>query len=1662
MSNRFINSEIYSEECLENIDSLQMCVFPHNYINKGAVVDVLTSDTYDGDIPKSNALFDTKMGANDEQFICPIDERDTYTCPGYFGKLELALPLFNLNYIEYVEKLLKCICFRCSNILIDKTNPVILRQLNGLTRLNRLNKIVKMLKKKAKKCIHNNGCFVTQPTKYVKKTIDKIQEKDHIVKIVGIFDQSAFKNPNLSNEHVFTPESCYRIFKKITDEDVEFLGFSKENSRPEWFIIKNMPIPPPSMRPSIRQNNNQRSEDDLTYIISNIVKQNSQLRQKLVNASRKDASIYYGLLQYYSATFMNNEISGVAPIAQRTSMRPLKSLTQRLKAKEGRMRWNIQGKRVDFSARTVISVDPNIDIDEWGVPIKIAMNLTYPEIADKYNINRLYKAIRNGPDKYPGANSLSKCKFDDLGNKEIIEYRLSSIDLNNIKIDYGDIVNRHLIDGDICLFNRQPSLHRMSMLAHKIKVMPNNTFKLNISVTNPYNADFDGDEMNMHVPQSIMCTEELKRIALVSNNIISPGNSRPIVIIVQDTVIGSYLFTNKEEGTKINKRDLYNLMMFDNKYNGKLPTPEISENGKEYWSGNQVFSLILPDISINTKNISVKRGIIKKGLVDDSSLSSNSKGFIHQIYNAYGTKKCKNFLNDAQNLITKFLTYKSFSIGYGDCLLPKENINMKNKIIKDELDEIKKLFNKAQDGIYKPELDKSLIRDAIENDILSHLDKIMEKLNSNIMSNLEKSGTNNFFKAVSSGSKGKDTNIGQIMCCVGQQRIWGTRIGNGYSDRALPHFGRFDISPHALGFVSNSFSNGLDPAENYFSAVGGRIGVIDTAVKTADTGYVSRKLIKATEDLMVNYDGTVRNSTDCVLQFEYGSDKYDTMKLEKIKNKFMTFDNNQMERFYKYDEIDNNEYWEEFMTDEAVNELINTPGYKQLLIDEFNNLFKMRDTIRQKYYSNISFKEDAYCYLPVNLDRLITIVKDKSDINNNCVSDMTPLYIIEKVNNLMEDICKYTSDKNEGSLELHKSMYMCYLNSKKILCHYHLNKVTFDFLLANIKKKIYSSMINPGEMVGIIASQTLGEQSTQLTLNTFHLSGVGSAAKVITQGMPRLNEIMRLSDNMKNKAMEIYLKDEYKKDIEKIAPKFKYTQLKDIIYKTEILYEDDEDILDSEDNEYIKLFNEYADLFDLNKSSECESNWSLRITFDKISLISNNITISTIHEIIKQKGNSGEIQCSFNDDNASNIILRIGIKNKSDESSIDFIKEIEKSLGEMTIKGIKDIYSVYKGSSAHILKYKLDGSCSEEKDSVLYTEGSNLQKVLENDYVDTTKTITNNILEIYEIFGVEAARNHIILELSQIYENKPNPKHVQIISDLITYRGNLTKLNRNGINRKDDSGIISKASFEEIMNIFSKSAAFGEIDNMKGVSANVMAGQVCKSGTGSFDLLTSIEDLMDINSTNKSSKSSIEIDMADLDNLDDILIKEFKKNITINNNMFNFGLNMINDNIKISNQKLHNVKLDINNSGNNNIQDYHSSSEEENLGYSENTDVDTDTDNDNDNENTTDEDNVFGNDFEESDTDGDNTEENEEDENEEDEESESLELDEEITDSENDENEEENKENDENDKNDEEDEEDEKSESLELDEEITDSEDEDESESLELDEEITDSEDDEK
>ena len=1333
----------------------------------------------------------------------------------------------------------------------------------------------------------------------------------------------------------------YQIFKKIKDEDVDFLGLSSKYSRPEWMIITSLAIPPPAVRPSIRQSDNQRSEDDLTYGLAMIVKANKMLKNAIENNSsnKKNIDNFLGNLQYNVSTYMDNEIPGVPQQTQRSTYRPLKAITQRLKGKEGRLRMNIMGKRVDYSARTVISVDPNLNIDEFGVPEKIAMNLTFPEIVNKYNIDKLRTMILNGPNKYPGAKTVTKGKY---GNQRNIS--LKHIDVVRVasELEIGDTVHRHLIDGDPCLFNRQPTLHKMSMMTHKIVILPYSTFRLNVTVCQPYNADFDGDEMNMHIPQSLQTQTELERICLVHENLISPGSSKPSIEIVQDTLVGAYLLSIKDN--KLNRNQMYNYMMFNKKFNGKLPEPEFKENGIDYWTGKQLFSLILPDISITQcENIKVIRGKITDGYLSAKSLGKSQTGLIKQIFNVYGTDRCVQFLNDTQKLITRWMIDHSFSISFGDSILNKEERNKVVDITNKYYNDVYDLLKMAHHGTYSTELDDSLKYLKMDGDINDILDKVEGEISKSVMKNISKS--NGFFISGDwggAGSKGNSGNMRQILGCVGQQKIWGKRIENGFNSRTLPHFHKHDIGPSAKGFCRNSYIQGLTPSEVFFHAMGGRTGSIDTAIQTAESGYISRKLIKGAEDLMVNYDLSVRNSSGNIIQFAYGDDNMDPTKLEHIsKIELYELNNDDFYKKYKFDNLESRKYFEKFMTQNAIDNMLENNNYLTLINSEYEEIVNYRYLLRKTYFKSCEVIGDIQTYMPINLYRVISSQLIKFNINEYYLTDLTPYYIISEFDNMINEIVSYLPEKN-NNWKLFRIIFKSFISSKRILCEYRMNKIAFDDLLLFIKEKMISALITPGEMVGIIGAQTLGEISTQLTLNTFHNAGVGAASLVITQGVPRLKEILRLSKNLKVKTMKIYLKNDISNDKEeckKIQTKFGFTQIKNILDSSEIIYSGTTGNTSiTEDIEFIQSYKEFSELFEIdNISQEILSPWILRLKFDKESLMNKKITIQEIQEAIKEKSNNqDEIECIYSDDSAQDVIMRIRIKQENTENFLEYMREFEKQLTEFPLRGITNIEKAELGES-NIIRFNLDGSIKPSKEWYIQTIGSNLLEILKNDNIDYTRTYTNDILEFYEIFGIEATRELIYRELFNIFGGKPNIRHIQILSDIMCYRGVLMQIERHGLNKNPEVGPIAKASFEEVMNILTKSAIFAEKDNMNGVSSNIFAGQFCKSGTNSFEIIVDEEKLYEeINDNDYLFNDRKDTTSADVELLMNDIYDNKEEFENVNDTNFNFGFGIennkefllnensdfslkINDkqqnisNINIDNVDLENIDNDIDN-----------------------------------------------------------------------------------------------------------------------------------------------------
>ena len=808
---------------VEPIVGIQICVFSPEEIERRSVVEITNAGTYEGTEPKIGGLFDPRMGVLDNGKECRSCGQTNHKCPGHFGHFRLARPVYYIQFLPFVQNILSCVCIRCSKLLVDKNFRKHYLKRRGEARYRE----VLAASKEIGRCGQEteDGCGARQPDRYVREGIARI-----VAEWEDATGNGEKQKQSLEVEYVL------RLFRRITDEDVDFLGLNRFWCRPDWMICTVLPIPPPQVRPSVIQDNNQRSEDDLTHKLAEIIKTNNTYLQPRIEAGAAKSVIdeWTNVLQYHVATLVDNQIPGVAPSAQRNG-RPLKSIQQRLGSKEGRIRYNIQGKRVEFSARSVITPDPNISIAELGVPEKIAMNLTFPERVTKFtnehrgNLDKLYKLIRNGPNKYPGAKTIRHA-----------DGRITSLRHVNTKelvLREGDIVNRHLIDGDVVLFNRQPTLHRMSMMGHKVKVLKGKTFRLNVSVTAPYNADFDGDEMNMHCPQSYEAATELEEIAAVPHQILRPRDGLPVIGIVQDTLVGSYRITR--DHVTVNRREFMNLMMWNRRFDGSIPEPK-GDDGK--WTGRQVLSQLLPPINLEMNNSSKRKVVIRDGEIlegqfDKGIFSKASKGIIHMTYKDYGSKETVDMIDALQNTMEQFLVYNGFSVGISDLIADASTKDEMNKKIKDTKSDVETLLLQIHQDLFDNNTGKSNQAE-FEDKVFGTLNKATEGAGESGQASL--ANENRMTAMVRAGSKGGPINIAQMIACVGQQNIEGKRIPNGFEDRTLPHFKKYDDGAEARGFIENSFIAGLTPTEFFFHAMSGREGLIDTAVKsvTGDTKIV--------------------------------------------------------------------------------------------------------------------------------------------------------------------------------------------------------------------------------------------------------------------------------------------------------------------------------------------------------------------------------------------------------------------------------------------------------------------------------------------------------------------------------------------------------------------------------------------------------------------------------------------------------------------------------------------------------------------------------------------------------------------------------------------------------------------------------------------------------
>jgi|UniRef100_A0A6C0C0C6 DNA-directed RNA polymerase II subunit RPB1 len=1479
-------SEI-SEMKSSKVIGVQFSILSPEEIRNGSVAEITSRETYVNNKPVIGGLFDPRMGVLDPGLICPTDGLNYMKTPGYFGHMELAKPVFYIQYLNTIIKILRCVCIRCSNILISKKKYKYLLDIkDSRKRWQKIFSIASKIERCGENC--NNGCNCKQPKKIYKEGLSTLiaewPNKD------GIADDDGIVKDKITMK--FTAETVLKIFRRISDDDVSFLGFSPVWSRPDWMICQVLAVPPPSVRPSVKHDSQQRSEDDISHIIVNIIKANKTLQEKIqANAASKVIDDWATVLQYYVATMVDNRIPGVASVAQRSG-RPLKSIKERLVGKTGRVRGNLMGKRVDYSSRSVITPDASIGIEQLGVPIKVAKNITFPEKINKRNLKFMTKLLRNGPDNWPGAKILER--------KDGQSISLRYVDRNSINLEPGDTLHRHLLDGDPVLFNRQPTLHRMSMMCHIAKVMKEGlTFRMNVADTKPYNADFDGDEMNMHGPQDYEAVSELKNLAAVSRQIISPANNKSIVGIFQDSLLSAYRLTR--EDINFDTRHAMNLLMKHNEFD-----IELFSNPDKLVTSFELLSQILPpftakfsngrlganeDKKVSNNIIEIVNGTFKRGQLNKGVFGSGSNGLLQSIFNDFGHKKAAKFINALQDIVTEYMKLTSYSVGISDLI---SNMTTNNKIrasITKKKNEVKSLIDQTHIGVFENNTGKSneIEFETRVNSILNQGSEEAGKIGRNSLG-----ADNRFVIMVNAGSKGSTLNIAQMISCLGQQNVDGKRIPYGFENRTLPHFSKYNDSPEARGFVESSFIGGLTPEELWFHAMGGRTGLIDTAVKTSSTGYIQRRLIKSMEDLKIHYDMTVRNSKNRIVQFRYGDDGIDPTKIE---TQHFPLSKMTIEDIYARFQIPGDDLTDALVTTNFTKSTIKRLSkQKTKLVEKTKEIINYMIDIRDLLVTNV-FKGrfESKVHLPINISRITGNIEKQMHIQKDSMVDITPLECYKMVEKSLLNLNKLY---HNSPTELFKAFYMFNMSPKELLTVRRYNKKALILLLANIETIYKKSIVNPGEMVGMIAAQSIGEPTTQLTLNTFHMAGVASKSNV-TRGLGRIEEILSLSENPKNPSITVCLKEHENEDVEK-AQKYRYileyTCLRDVVDTVSICFDpDDMNSLIEDDKVLMETYHKFSKIMEeCNGGVSLEedvvlSKWIVRLEINREKMLDRNISIDDIHFAIKNSYKK-DVKCIFNDYNDDKLVFRLRLADSitsSKKKSLDQTDEIYKLknfqqniLDNIILRGIKNIPKVILRKSVGDTKLS-DGNYSKCDTWVLDTVGTNLKDILSTDFIDNKKSFSNDIQEVYRTLGIEAARQTIYNEFVDCIEfngSYINHRHLSLLCDRMTVTEKMVSVFRHGINN-DDIGPIAKASFEETPEMFLRAARHAELDPLTGVSANIMCGQEGNFGTSAFQVMLDIQKIQQLESKNIKEKINIESQL-DTENSNDPCSKQ---NIEITN-----------------------------------------------------------------------------------------------------------------------------------------------------------------------------------
>ena len=1143
-----------------------------------------------------------------------------------------------------------------------------------------------------------------------------------------------------------------------------------------------------------------------------------------------------------SVTILYDNSGKYAPQARQRTGGAKKSLMDRIVGKGGRIRGNLVAKRVDLSARTVIIPDATLDVDELGIPTAFAIILTMQEDVNAHNVGRLTEAVRAGHGVLGGASRI----LHATGEMTQLQY-VDSPGRAGIRLQVGDTVERHLLDGDRVVFNRQPSLHKLSVMVHRIRLIDGLAIAVPLAVVEPYNADFDGDEMNVHVLQSMLANAEAVELMAVSRNVMNPQNNEPCLSLVQDVRVGGMLLTAAD--TRLG-RDVMHQCVGVIRYPvpGKeaIPPPA-GYDPAPYWTGKQLVSMIMPSIFIEKRvrgagpevgpddpqerYVLIEDGHLLHGTLCKATLGTCTGGITHRICTAFGQEAAVRFLSDFQRIVYVWLPCRGLTMGLGDCVIPA-GVQAEIDRTTAELDQLVAGLTREAHDLREHMTATEAAR--VEAGILTLLTSNLDYASRLVIAHQEAApGAMSGFRAmVLAGSKGNTNNIAQVMAYLGQQVVDGARIApSAVSRRTLPMFPPGAFSAAARGFIMSSYLTGMAPHEFFNHMQAGREGLVATAVKTAETGYKYRSMAKGQETNLVQWDGSVRNAQNYIIEFVAGGDGMDPTRVERVTLPVLT------------------------MGRTAITAAMPAGAAGRVIF--------LRDALRSGLLTLLYRELVPRVLLPVNIpDELRRVSFHLRRRGARFAADTDPStnaeYAAVTARLVRDVVAVLPSREAATSLEL-AIRWEC---RPEALRAAGVNASTYQHVLAvEVLARTLEALVQPGEAVGVVAAQSIGEPSTQFTLDAFHQAGL--VQRRMSVGVPRLKELLHASVRIATPSMVVPLRAAAtsKQEADRLGRSLQFLCVDAVLHSSYVQHDPPGDGVTmpltcmAKDRELMEhttlLYGPEAG------SGDDLSPWVIRLVLNRGVLVEHGKTPEDVaREICRQLGGDCKFGAVYSQPNMAQWVIRLRLAEDVSERGCRLLHaRVRGSVLLGGIDGIRDARAIELKRSV----INADGGVEAAVEVVIDTGGSALMRVATRDWADWERTCTNDVAEVARTLGMAAARALLFAELDRVISydgGYVDPRHLKALTNTMTHRGYVMSMTRHGINRVDFS-VLQRASYEEPVDMIQQAALTAERDELNGMCQAILAGQKVPVGTGTVSIQQDVESGAGLTQFGRAARNSL-------------------------------------------------------------------------------------------------------------------------------------------------------------------------------------------------------------